>query len=77
MITVILNFHIYTGPCIVKDVAYRLQVAGIEAHDGTQNVYGQIEADNKFQAMDRLNLSAGFQLVRHAEELRRPLLTYL
>jgi hypothetical protein len=66
------RFHIFVGPCLVKQVAKRLQDGSIIAHDGTQNVYGQITADDRFQGMDRINKAAGFRLVSYPSELRLP-----
>lgn len=57
------RFRTFTGPVDVNVVADRLRDAGIDAHAGTEHVYGSIRASNRVAAIDRINEAARFQLV--------------
>jgi hypothetical protein len=71
-----LKFKIPVGPGHVKEVAKRLQHAGIDAHDGTEHVYGTIEAEGESygHAQDaaalKINHAAGSKIVK-PHELRK------
>jgi len=65
-----MKFRVHTGPTQVKEVAKRLQRAGIDAHDGTEHAFGTIDADDKYDAMDKINKAVGYKLVRNPGELR-------
>ena len=70
------KFRIPVGPTTVKEVAKRLQHAGIDAHDGTEHVYGTIEGAGASQghaqddAAHKINQAAGSNIVR-PHELRK------
>lgn len=53
-----------TGPVGVREIADRLRAHGIHAETGTEAVYGEVDADDRFDAAARLNEAAGFTLVR-------------
>lgn len=63
------KFRTHTGPTTVKEVARRMRSKGIDAHAGTEHVYGEISAKRDYEALDELNEAAGFRLVR-ASDLR-------
>lgn len=58
------QFRTHTGPTIVREVVKRLQNAGIDAHDGTEHVYGTVEATDQYEAAEMLNKAAGFKLAK-------------
>lgn len=57
-------YHADTGPVGVREIADRLRARGIHAETGTEAVYGEVDADDRFDAAARLNEAAGFTLVR-------------
>ena len=59
-----LKFRIFTGPTQVKEVTKRLQRAGIDADDGTEHTFGTIDADDKDDAMEKVNKAVGYKLVK-------------
>lgn len=61
------QFRTHTGPTTVKEVARRLQKKGIDAHAGTEHVYGEVSADDAWDAARDLNEAAGFNLVRSSD----------
>jgi len=58
-----MKFRIWTGPTQVKEVAKRLQRAGIDADDGTEHAFGTIDAEDKYDAMEKVNKAVGYKLV--------------
>ncbi len=58
-----MKFRVWTGPVDVKSAAKRLQQAGIDAHDGTEHVYGTIDANDEREAAEMINEAVGFKLI--------------
>lgn len=63
----IFRFRFYTGPVIVKRVAVRLRSVGIAAEAGTEDVYGEIEAEDRSSAADKINAAAGYRATSDAD----------
>jgi hypothetical protein len=56
------KFRIFTGPVAVKQYAARMRRAGIHAKDGTEHVYGQIQAEDRYAAYNKLSKATGMSI---------------
>lgn len=54
------KFRVHTGPVGVDDIAKTLKSKGIDAHAGTEHVYGTIQAEDEFEAADQMNKASGW-----------------
>jgi len=61
------KFRVPVGPTAVKDVASRLNHKGIKAEEGTEHVFGTIQADDAEDAASKLNAAAGHKIVQDRE----------
>ena len=68
------KFRVPVDPTTVKEVAKRLQDAGIDAHDGTEHIHGTIEVEGETEghaqdaAAHKINQAAGFKVVLPREQ---------
>jgi len=68
--TASLKFRVPVGPTQVKELTKRLQDAGIDAHAGTEHIYGTIDADDGPDAAEKLNAAAKFKIVTPRETFK-------
>jgi hypothetical protein len=61
------KFRAHTGPTQVEEVTKRLEAAGIDAHAGTEHVYGVVEGASIDEAAHKINEAAKFKLVKPYE----------
>lgn len=66
------KFSVHTGPAVVREVTSRLRKKNIDAHAGTEHVYGEIEADDDFEARDLFDEAAGYDLASTRDFERLP-----
>jgi hypothetical protein len=56
----IFDYRLFTGPVNVREVAKRLEDAGIVACVGTEFVWGTLDAEGHVEAVSAIHAAAGF-----------------